>query len=1111
MSTRLQGYIHALLFICSVAFAPVVNAHGPTTTDTSSSVSSIPADTTVSSNKSPGKSPDKSSDKADKDKPKWDVNNPMGEFVSAVVDTDESTWSSVDISPDGKTIVFDMLGDIYSIPATGGEATVLSQGIAWDMQPVFSPDGRSLAFVSDRNGGDNIWIMNADGSDPKIVSNEKVNLAHDPDWSPDGQYIVARKGFTSTRSKGAGEVWLFHRSGGEGLQLIKRPHGKKDQKDRGEATFSGDGRYVYFSDDATSGRVWQYNKNPTGEIFVIKRLDRETGEVETIAGGAGGAVRPAISHDGKTLAFVKRVNNKSVLYIKDLKSGKQWPIYDQLDRDLQETSGNHGMYPKFSWDGDDEAIVFWAGGKIRTIDVASKLAKVIPFHVKNSLKIQKALRFDVDVAPDMVEVKMPRWAQVSPQGDKLVFQALGYLYIQDYPEGKAKRLTKQNDHFEFYPAFSRDGKKIVYTTWNDEKLGSVRQISVRGKRVKVLTKEPGLYLEPEFSPNGKQVVYSKAGGGYLLTPDWSMDQGIYLTTIKSGESLRLSKDGFDPHYGQSGERIFFSDQVDNTKMVLKSINKDGHQQRTHLKGAKVTEYAVSPDGRWVGFTEQYNAYITPLHLTGNTVDISSGGKALPVAQVAKASGEYMHWSGNSDEMYWALGAEVFSRKLKDAFAFIDGAPEQLPEAVTAGVRIKMQRKADKPEGTVVLKGARIVTMRGDEVIENGIVVVKHNRIVAVGDSSTAIPSGAKVVDVTGKTIIPGLVDVHAHAPHASYEITPQQNWSNYSSIAFGVTTVHDPSNDTTEIFSAAEMIRTGQVVGPRVFSTGTILYGAKVPGYTATINSLEDARFHVKRLKDAGAISVKSYNQPRRDQRQQVIQAGREMGMMVVPEGGAKVQHNMNMMVDGHTGVEHALPVTKLYDDLIQLWSQSDSGYTPTLGVAYGGLRGEMYWYDRTEVWKNERLLRYTPREQIDQVSIRRYKAPDSHYNHIDVAKSAKTLMNKGVLVQLGAHGQREGLAAHWELWMFEQGGMTAHEALRVGTLNGAKYLGMDKDIGSIEPGKLADLVVIDGNPLIDLKRSEFVQYTMINGRLYEAATMNEVVTGKRKRKAFYFQKGIAK
>jgi imidazolonepropionase-like amidohydrolase len=293
-----------------------------------------------------------------------------------------------------------------------------------------------------------------------------------------------------------------------------------------------------------------------------------------------------------------------------------------------------------------------------------------------------------------------------------------------------------------------------------------------------------------------------------------------------------------------------------------------------------------------------------------------------------------------------------------------------------------------------------------------------------------------------------------------------------------------------------------------VFSTGTILYGAKGAGYTATVDGVEDALSHLRRLKAVGAISVKSYNQPRREQRQQVLEAGRQLGVMVVPEGGSTFMHNMTMLVDGHTGVEHAIPVKEAYNDVLQLWSGTKVGYTPTLGVAYGGPSGERYWYANTDVWANERLLAFAPRERIDAASRRRETIPEEEYNHDDAARFAKSLVDAGGTVQIGAHGQREGLAAHWEIWMLQQGGMTPHEALRSATLHGARYLGLDGDIGSIAPGKLADFAVIEGNPLVDLRLSEAVTYTVLGGRVYDSATMDQVWPDPTERPSLYFQDG---
>ena len=454
---------------------------------------------------------------------------------------------------------------------------------------------------------------------------------------------------------------------------------------------------------------------------------------------------------------------------------------------------------------------------------------------------------------------------------------------------------------------------------------------------------------------------------------------------------------------------------------------------------------------------------------------------------------------------------LYQRSLNEAFRFVDGAAEELPEPADSGIDLAFERDTDRPQGAVALVGGRIVTMRDadnrEEIIENGTVIIDGNRIVAVGAADAVeVPAGAEVIDVTGHTVLPGLIDAHAHGGFGSSEIIPNQNWMQFSNLSFGVTTIHDPSNDTTEVFAAADRQKAGAMVAPRIYSTGTILYGAHVPGYTAKIDSLEDARFHVKRLKDAGAISVKSYNQPRRDQRQQVIAAAADEGMMVFPEGGAKYQHNMSMVIDGHTGIEHALPIKDIYADTLQLWSQTTSGYSPTFGVAYGGLSGESYWYDRTNVWENERLDAFTPDYIVYPSAVRRPTAPDSEYNHFGVAEHAKALRDEGVRVMIGAHGQREGLAAHWEMWMMAQGGFTPWEAWRGASWDGAHYLGMDADLGSIEAGKLADLVVVDGNPMDDIRQSERVAMTMINGRLFDAATMNQVWPEAVDRRPFFFE-----
>ncbi|HUH11275.1 MAG TPA: amidohydrolase, partial [Brevundimonas sp.] len=533
------------------------------------------------------------------------------------------------------------------------------------------------------------------------MSNETFRLLTQPDWSPDGQFIVGRKHFTSSRSLGAGEMWMYHRAGGGGVQLTER---RTQQKDTGEPAFSPDGRYIYFSDDSTPGGVFDYSKDPNTQIYVIRRLDRETGEVTPFVTGPGGSIRPTPSPDGKSLAFIRRDRYKSVLYVMDLESGRETPIYDGLDRDLQETWAIHGVYPTMSWTPDNRGIVFWSGGKIHHIDVATKAVSEIPFHVADTRRVQEAVRFPVEVAPDRFDVKMVRWAQTSPDGSRVVFEALGNLWIRDLRNGVAgapRRLTRQSDHFELYPSWSRDGRSIVYTTWNDQNLGTLRVIPTAGGEGRVISAHPGHYLEPQFSPDGQTVVYRTSSDGFLRTALWSREPGVYRTSVRGGEPTLITDEGSNPQFGARNDRVFLTSR-DGDKRVLKSVNLSGQDERTHLSSEWAAEFSVSPDEHWVAWTERFNAYVTPFVATGRAITVGAETKALPQTRVTRDAGEWLHWSGDSSRLQWSMGPELFSRPLQESFAFAEGAPAELPKPAEHGIKIGFSADYARPTGRVVL-------------------------------------------------------------------------------------------------------------------------------------------------------------------------------------------------------------------------------------------------------------------------------------------------------------------------------------------------------------------------------------------------------------------------
>jgi len=1065
--------------------------------------------------------------------------------------TNEGTWLSLDVSPDGKTIAFELLGDIYTLPIEGGRAKLIDGGMSFDSQPKFSPDGEWIAFLSDREGSENIWIMHPDGTGVKQVSKDPNGEFASPSWDPGGKYIYVSK----TRfGIGPREIWMYHVDGGTGIQITKsKPTPTTKREDRPNdmgVVASGDGRYLYYAE-----RHRDFSYNSMFPLWEIRRKDRKTGEEDTIIQQPRSAMRPGLSPDGKFLLYATRHETETGLRLRNLATGEDRWVRYPVTHDDQEAIFSRDLFPGYAFLPGGKEIIYNQDGRIRRLNLETSAESDIPFTAEVSLNLGPKLDFPQKVEQGPVKVRLIHDPAESPQGQKLVFSAMTHLYTLDLPGGRPQRLTSAKST-EFQPAWSPDGQWIAYVSWSSEG-GQLWKIPASGGTPVQLSKSLAVYSNPVFSPDGTKIVLLR--GNAYDRENSAFDGGqtdnadlVWISADGGEPNLILPARGAGgPHFTKEKDRIYVY-----TPGGLLSLRYDGTDRRMHLqvKGQGLyyfedpipaDDLVPSPDGQWVLAHVQNQLYLLAMPpVGGEAPTVSVSGPSVPLKKITDIGADYFGWADDGKTITWAVGASYFRQPFssisfeppkdekkegekkeadkkdgdaKDAAKDSDKKDaadstkeekkdqkkpqkfkEQEKDVQEIPIDLELPRKT--PKGTIVLRGATVVTMKGDEVLKNADVVIENNRIIGVG-AKGSVPSGAKVFDVRGKTITPGFIDTHAHWFEIRRGILDTQNWAFLANLAYGVTAGLDVQTGTNDMFAYQDLVDTGDIIGQRAFSTG--------PGVFSDNNfqSAEEVKgVLTKYRKYYGTHNIKSYLVGNRKQRQYMVEAAKELEMMPTTEGALDLKLDLTHVFDGFHGNEHTLPITPLYKDVLETFAQSGIAETPTLIVNYGGPFGEDYWYEYSEVHDNAKLNRFTPHRIIDQKTKRRpgWFRKDE-YEFPKLAAQVAKLERAGGLVGVGSHGQLQGLGYHWELWMLASGGMTPMEVLRCATVNGSKIVGRPEELGTIEAGKLADLLIFDKSPLEDIHNTNTIHWVVKNGEVFEGDTLDQVWPEQKKLEPLWF------
>ena len=948
----------------------------------------------------------------------------------------EGTSMAVAVSPDGRTLVMDLQGTLWTLPISGGVATPILDAFHDARQPAWSPDGTTIVFQSYRRDSWDIWSVGRDGRDARPLTSGPFD-DREPHWSPDGGRIA----FSSDRG-GNYDIWTLDLDTGITRQLTDHP-----ANDFAPA-WSPDGREIAF----VSGR---------GSSTGVWAVGWSNGGTRQLTSFSGAVSAPAWRPGGIDIIFSGLAGNESALVL--------------TTRVISEHEDVFGFRP--GWLSADE-VVYTADGLIKRRRLSTGTVDTIPFAAELAFTrrpyTQNRRAFDSVAPRQALGIMTP---VLSPDGEQIAFAALGDLWLMPI-DGPPRRLT--NDRFvDIDPAWSPDGAQLAFSS---DRAGTMDLWvhDIASGRDRRLTSQPTAAGSPVWSPNGRLIAFKDNTGAY------------YTVTVEAGTIAMvhrpLSRAG-RPTWGPSGRLLattvlepYSSRYREGTsQLLLFSIDGDIDRDRSvvpvahRLVGTRQGDGPVwSPDGTMMAFVMDGTLHVMPVRPDGQPTG--------PPRQLTGDVADSPSWSGDSGSLLYQSADRL-----------------RLVSVDTARVRdvpLELRWQPTRPTGRTVVHAGGLFDGVLDVLQPEVDLVVAGNRIVAIEPHRDELHNDheGRIIDASDATVMPGLIEMHTHLNKQFGEPLGR------IFLAYGITTVRVPAGSPYDAIENREAFASGVRVGPRVFTTGYTFDGPRIfyPG-SLGLSAGPQLDRELERARALRYDLLKTYVRLPDLLQQRVIDFGHEHGIPVtshelypaVALGADGVEHIGGTSRRGYSPKRSLLQ--RSYGDVVGLLAASGMTLTPTISI--GGF--QLMALRHPDLLRDPRFERLFPRWTVRAA---RSAVERAARGGLDIRRARAAAQAATVLALTRAGGRviagtdspimPYAISLHTELEHFVDGGLTPFEALRTATVNAAAALGSRYDLGTLEPGKLADLVIVEGNPLRDITHTRRVRAVMKNGSFFELETL---------------------